>query len=63
MPKMVIPKAGEARARAVAGEEFDRMITAAPKIRPTDSEAWIFYLQGFAPGRFAVGREFDSVLG
>ncbi len=47
---MVIPKAGEARARAVAGEEFDRMITAAPKIRPTDSEAWIFYLQGLHQG-------------
>ena len=50
VPKMVIPKAGGARARAVAGEEFDRMIAAVPKVRPTDSEAWIFYLQGLHLG-------------
>ena len=46
VPKMDIPEAGGARARAVAGEEFDRMISAVPKVRPVDSEAWIFYLNG-----------------
>ena len=50
VPKLVIPKAGGARARAVAGEEFDRMIAAVPKVRPTDSAAWIFYLQGLYLG-------------
>ena len=50
VPKMVIPKAGGARARAVAGEEFERMITAVPKVRPADSEAWIFYLNGLYLG-------------
>ena len=50
VPKMVIPRAGGARARAVAGEEFDRMLAAVPKVRSTDSEAWIFYLQGLHLG-------------
>jgi hypothetical protein len=46
VPKMVIPRAGGARARAVSGEEFDRMITAVPKVRPDDSPAWVCYLTG-----------------
>ncbi len=50
VPRMVIPKAGGARARAVAGEEFDRMIAAARKVRPVDSEAWIFFLNGLYLG-------------
>ena len=53
VPKMVIPKAGGARARAVAGEEFDRMIAACPKARPDDSAAWIRYLGGCTLADFA----------
>ncbi len=50
VPKMVIPKAGGARARAVAGEEFDRLIAACPKARPDDSAAWVRYLRGLYLG-------------
>ena len=50
VPKMTIPKAGGARARAVSGEELDRMLAAVPKVRPQDSEAWVFYLKGLHLG-------------
>jgi len=50
VPKMVIPRAGGARARAVSGEEFDRMIAVVPKKRPEDSAAWVRYLQGLYLG-------------
>jgi integrase len=46
VPKMAIPRAGGARARAVSGEEFDRMLLAVPKVRPHDSAAWLHYLTG-----------------
>ena len=50
VPKMKIPKSGGARARAVSGEEFDRMIAAAQKARPEDSAAWTYYLRGLYLG-------------
>jgi len=50
VPKMAIPRAGGARSRAVSGEEFDRMLTAVPKVRPHDSPAWEFYLRGLHLG-------------
>ena len=50
VPKMEVPRAGGARARAVSGEEFDRMIAAVPKTRPEDSAAWVRYLQGLYLG-------------
>jgi integrase len=34
------------RGRPIAGEEFDRMIAAAPKVRPYDAAAWVRYLTG-----------------
>ena len=34
------------RGRPIAGEEFDRMIAAVPKVRPHDAPAWIRYLTG-----------------
>ncbi len=45
MPKRV---KGQAlmRGRAIAGEEFDRMIAAVPKVQPEDAPAWIHYLTG-----------------
>jgi integrase len=46
VPKMVIPRTGGARARAVSGEEFDRMVAAVAKTRPADSTAWVYYLRG-----------------
>jgi len=50
VPKMAIPRAGGARARAVTGEEFDRLIQAAPKVRPDDAAVWIRYLRGLHLG-------------
>ena len=50
VPKMAIPRAGGARSRAVSGEEFDRLIVAAPKARPADSAAWAYYLRGLYRG-------------
>ena len=50
VPKMEIPRAGGARARAVSGEEFDRLLLAVPKVRPHDAPAWDFYLQGLYLG-------------
>jgi len=50
VPKMVIPRTGGARARAVSGEEFDRMLAAVPKTRPHDSAAWAYYLRGLYLG-------------
>jgi len=50
VPKMVIPRAGGARARAVSGEEFDRLLLAVPKVRPDDAPAWDFYLRGLYLG-------------
>ncbi len=50
VPKMFIPRAGGAKARAVSGEEFDRMIAAVPKVRPHDVTAWIRYLRGLYLG-------------
>jgi len=50
VPKMFIPRAGGAKARAVSGEEFDRMIAAVPKVRPHDAAAWIRYLRGLYLG-------------
>ena len=47
-PKMVIPKAG--RARAVVGEGSARMIAAVPKARSDDATTWIRYLRGFYLG-------------
>ena len=46
VPKMVIPKAGGAKSRAVTGEEFDRMLEAVPKVRPQDAAVWAYYLRG-----------------
>ena len=49
-PRVEIPKRikGQtmAKARAVTGEEFDRMLAAVPKKRPEDSASWIHYLNG-----------------
>ena len=50
VPKMVIPRVGGARARAVSGEEFERMLAVVPKVRPQDSAAWIRYLRGLHLG-------------
>ncbi len=50
VPKMFIPRAGGAKARAVSGEEFDRMIAAVPKVRPHDAPTWIRYLRGLYLG-------------
>jgi integrase len=50
VPKMVIPRAGGARARAVTAEEFDRMLAVVPKVRPQDAAAWVFYLRGLYLG-------------
>lgn len=36
------------RGRAIAGEEFDRLIAAVPKVRPHDATAWIHYLTGLS---------------
>ena len=47
---MTIPRAGGARARAVTGEEFDRLIAAVPKTRPHDADAWVRYLRGLYLG-------------
>jgi integrase len=46
VPKMVMPKSGKAKARAVTMEEFERMVAAVPKVRPNEADAWIFYLRG-----------------
>jgi integrase len=50
VPKMAIPRNGNARARAVDHEEFGRMIEAVPKTRPDDAPAWIRYLRGLYLG-------------
>jgi integrase len=34
------------RGRPIAGEEFDRMLAAVPKVRPQDAPAWLHYLNG-----------------
>jgi hypothetical protein len=45
VPKMAIPRAGGARARAVSREEFDRVVDAASKASLQDSAVWIRCLQ------------------
>ena len=34
------------RGRAIAGEEFDRMVAAVPKVQPDGAAAWVHYLTG-----------------
>jgi len=50
VPEMHSPKrqkgAKMMKGRAVSGEEFDRMIAAVPKVRPTDAPAWERLLHG-----------------
>ena len=46
VPKMTIPRAGGAKGRSLAGEEFDRMLAAVPKVRRKDSADWARYLTG-----------------
>ena len=43
---MTIPKAGGAKGRSLAGEEFDRLLAAARKVRRKDSADWVRYLTG-----------------
>ena len=47
VPKINMPKGAKGRKMkggAVVGEQFDRMIAAVPKIRPTDAAEWVRYL-------------------
>ena len=50
VPDMHPPKKAKGqtlmRGRPITAEEFDRMLAAAPKVRPDDSPAWILYLTG-----------------
>jgi integrase len=46
VPKMTIPKAGGAKGRSLAGEEFDRLLATARKVRRKDSAEWVRYLAG-----------------
>lgn len=46
VPEVDMPKAGEAKGRAVTTEEFERMLAVVPKVRPKDSAAWDHYLRG-----------------
>ena len=49
-PDFIMPKKSKGqsmmRGRPITGEEFDRMIEAAPKVRPQDAAAWVRYLTG-----------------
>jgi integrase len=58
VPKMTIPRAGGARARAVCEEEFDRLITAVLKVRPHDAPVWEFYLRGLFLGGLRLSESF-----
>ena len=46
VPKISIPRAGGAKGRAPSGEEFERMLAAAVKVRPHDFAEWQRYLTG-----------------
>jgi integrase len=46
VPKMNIPKAGKSKGRPLTGEEYDRMLMAAEKVRPDDAAVWQRYLTG-----------------
>lgn len=49
VPKVNMPKGSKGRKMkggAVVGEQFDRMIAAVPKVRPTDAADWVRYLTG-----------------
>ena len=49
VPKINMPKGSKGRKMkggAVVGEQFDRMIAAVPKVRPTDAAEWVRYLTG-----------------
>lgn len=46
-PEIDMPKRkGQAKSRAVTGEEYDRMIVAAGRVRKRDAATWIRYLEG-----------------
>ena len=49
VPKVNMPKGAKGRKMkggAVVGEQFDRMLSAVPKVRPTDAAEWARYLTG-----------------
>jgi len=49
VPKVNMPKGAKGRKMkggAVVGEQFDRMLAAVPKVRPTDPAEWVRYLTG-----------------
>jgi len=45
-PKVRVPKGEKVKGRPITGEEFDRMLLAARKIRPHDAPAWQRFLDG-----------------
>jgi integrase len=46
VPAFAMPRAGDAKARPVTAEEYDRMLAAVPKVRPHDAPAWRRLLTG-----------------
>jgi integrase len=56
VPKMTIPRVGGARSRAVFGEEFDRLLLAAGKVRPHDAAQWERLLRGLWLSGLRIGE-------
>jgi len=46
VPSFDMPKAGEAKGRPIATEEFERMLAVVPKVRPRDAMIWERFLTG-----------------
>jgi integrase len=44
IPVIDFPRPGKAKGRSILGEEFDRMIDAASKVRPDDTPVWQRYI-------------------
>jgi integrase len=46
VPKFSIPKPGKSKGRPITAEEFDRMLSKVPVVRPDDPEVWARHLTG-----------------
>jgi integrase len=46
LPRFDMPDAGEAKGRALSGEEYDRLLAAVSKVRPRDNAPWEQFIRG-----------------